>query len=273
MFVLLAILLLCPLLLLLATIYINDSVPECVSKAVAKAVVAATPFVISSGMSVVRTVNKVKSDYIWENRSYYPRIVCKILDKLMDVDPLCASLCRPGGYDSIRVEEAILTYEGSDYDVTEMMDIIWICGNDDTVSFNFQRTLCYENILVNNTSEMVLRIRYTGHCNANKRQMPQTFSVKYTGFGTDVVSFPPYPSSESVKKGLGVIKIKEAVRGDGTCCIVEARESAGLNGKFYSDVEESSITPNVVNFFDESQQIHEDLKVNVKTSKGLLELN
>lgn len=273
MFLLIGTLLLFPILILLSAIYIKGSLPECVTSATAKIIVAMTPVFINVVMWVARFINKSRSDYIWENRINYPKCVSRILDKVMNVDPLCASLCRKSGYDSIRVDEAILTYEGMDYDVTEMMDIIWVCGVDDTVSFNFQRTLCYENILVNNTSNMELRVKYTGHCNPNKRHFPQTFSVKYVGIGTDVVSFPPYPSSETVKKGLGVIKIKDAVREDDTCCLVEATESAGLRGKFYSDIEDSSIVPNVVNFFDESQQIHEDLKINVNTSKGPLELH
>jgi len=197
-------------------------------------------------LAVVRFIESSRSTYVWETRAMSPAFVRRVLDWGMVVDASEAKLCVSSGHDS----------------------------NGDSVVFNLSRCLSYEDVIVGRYSDITLRIKYSGHSNKKKKTPPQTFSVRYSGNCMNISHFPPYPASESIKKGLGTVKIVKAKREDGNCCLQEARESSGLHGKFYNDIDtEDAMVKNSVTFFEESDRIHEDLKIEVTTSKGVININ
>ena len=274
MFLLLLTLLSLPLLCLLASWYVQDSVPELFRAGTSRVCNACLPVIMKVVLHAIRVVSDMRSNYIWETRLMYPPFARKIVDKCVGIDPDTASLCVSDGHGSVRVDEAVVTYEGLDYDVRDMMGVIWASGNGESVFFYLHRALGCEDILLNTESNLTLRVRYTGHRNFDKRIPPQTYSVRYTGEYSSIACFPPYPASSPVKKGLGSVKVLSAVRSDGVSCLEEARESAGLRGKFYEDVNgPGSPDSKVINFLDESDRIHEDLQIKVLTSKGIVECN
>lgn len=275
MFLLLVTLLLLPIICLVSSWYVQEAVPEFMKTTTSKVSAACLPLVMNMAFGVLRIVSDTRTRYIWTTRPMYPLLARRLVDRFLCVDPGIASMCTSDGHESVRVDDAILTHDGVDYNVRDMMDIIWMSGDGESVLFNLQRCLACENVLLENESGLVLRVRYTGHCNTTKKHSPQTYSARYTGSSCTVARFPPYPATTPVKKGLGVVKISGAVRSDGRSCLEEARESAGLTGKFYEDVVEiGSPDPKVINFLDESDRIHEDLQIKVITSKGgLVEFN
>lgn len=274
MFFLLLTLIFLPLLCLVATWYVQDAVPEFMRVGTSRVCNACLPLVMKVVLGSLRILNDMRSNYIWDTRVMYPPFARNIVDKCYGIDPDTASLCVSDGHKSVRVEEAVVTYEGSDYDVRDMMSVIWASGNGDSVFFYLHRALGCEDVLLNTESNLTLRVRYTGHRNFDKRIPPQTYSVRYTGEYSGIARFPPYPASSPVKRGLGSVKILSAVREDGVSCLEEARESAGLRGKFYEDVNETgSPDSKVINFLDESDRIHEDIQIKVLTSKGIVECN
>lgn len=269
MFLLLVTLLFLPLLCLMASWYVQEAVPEFMKATTFKISAAILPLVMHVVLGALRIASNMRTKYVWHTRPMYPVFARKLADKCLCVDPGIASLCTSYGHGSLRVDEAILTHDGVDYDVLDMMDIIWVSGDGESVLFNLQRCMGCENVLLDTDSDLSLRVRYTGHRNTAKKNFPQTYSVRYTGSSSTVARFPPYPASTPVKKGLGVVKVSSAVRSDGVYCLEEARESAGLRGKFYEDVTGAgSPCSNVINFLDESDRIHEDLQIKVVTSKG-----
>jgi len=274
MFLCLLSLLLLPILCVAALWYINDTAPRIVVTLAKKGASIVTPLAFRAFLATVRFIENSRSGYIWERRAVYPELVRRIFDWGMMVDASEASLCVSSGHGSIRIDEAIASYEGEDYDVKDMFEMMWVCGNGDRVVFNLSRCLSYEDVIFGRYSDISLRVRYSGHSNRKKKTPSQTFSVRYTGNSMDVSHFPPYPASESIKKGLGVVKIVKARRDDGNCCLREARESSGLHGKFYNDLDtEDAMVKNSVTFLEEADRIHEDLKIEVTTSKGVLNFN
>lgn len=274
MFILLLTLLLLPFLCLGSLWYINDTIPEVVKESFSKTCSSYLPLILKVIMWILRILQRARTTYVWEKRSHLPKLGRAFVDKCLSIDSRQADLCVSDGVGSIQMNEAVATHEGVDYDVVDMMDMIWILGDGESTEFNLQRVLGYENVLVKSESEITLRVSYTGHRNTKKKSPPQTYSVRYNGGASDVARFPPYPASEGVKKGLGVVKITGAKRHDDVCCLLEARESAGLHGKFYIDVKDTeTLVPGVVNFLGESQRIHEDLQIKIDTSKGVIEFN
>ena len=274
MFLCLLSLLLLPIFSVAALWYINGSAPNIVITLAKNGVSTLTPLILRVFLVVVRFIESSRSTYVWETRAMSPAFVRRVLDWGMVVDASEAKLCVSSGHDSIRIDEAIASYEGEDYDVKDMLEMMWICGNGDSVVFNLSRCLSYEDVIVGRYSDITLRIKYSGHSNKKKKTPPQTFSVRYSGNCMNISHFPPYPASESIKKGLGTVKIVKAKREDGNCCLQEARESSGLHGKFYNDIDtEDAMVKNSVTFFEESDRIHEDLKIEVTTSKGVININ
>lgn len=274
MFLCLLTLLLLPFMCSIATWLGNEEIPYMVRSRVQKVVSFFAPFVMEMTLVVLRFVDSFRSNYVWEKRMDYPRAVRKIVDACLFVQSSDATLSVSSGHESIRVEEAIVTHNGTDYDVKDMLGMIWLLGNGDRAVFSLHRILAYENIIVSRESEVSLRVRYTGHANIKKRSPAQTYSARYTGSLWNTARFPPYPASEPVKKGLGVIKVVSAIRKGGVQCTNEARESAGLRGKFYVDVSDTdTLVNNVVNFLGESDRIYEDMNIRVTTSKGVKEFN
>ena len=269
MFLLLITLLFLPLICLLASWYVQEAVPEFMKATISNISSACLPLVVRVTLGALKIVSNMRTKYIWHTRPTYPILARKVVDKCLRVDPDIASLCTSDGHGSVRVDDAIMTHDGVDYDVREMMDIIWVSGDGESVLFNLNRCLGCENVLLENDSDLSLRVRYTGHRNTAKKNFPQTYSARYTGSSHTVALFPPYPASTPVKKGLGEVKISGGVRSDGVSCLEEARESAGLRGKFYEDVSDvGSPASKVINFLDESDRIQEDLQIKVVTSKG-----
>ncbi len=260
----------------LALCYVNGSTPAFLDPVVARAVSVTT-------WAVLRAVNRVetmRSDYIWERRAspFLPALARSVFDRLLAVDSSLATLGVSTGHESVRVDEAIATYDGTDYGVRDMLEVMWHVGDGETLRFNLQRVLGLSGVLVDGGSELTLRVRYSGHGNAKKRVLPRTFTVRYAGSVDDVASFPPYPASCSVNRGLGSVRIISAEHGEGcsrVSCTGEARESAGLRGKFYDDLspDDGPLVRNSVTFLSEPDRIHEDLRLKVFTSRGVLEFN
>lgn len=269
MFLLLLTLLFLPILCIMASWYLQDAVPEFMKSTTSNVCNTCIPLVMNVVLSTARTVKEIRMNYVWNTRQMYPLIARMVADKILHIDSDNASLCTSDAHGSLRVDEAIVTHGGVDYDAKDMMDVIWVSGDGESVLFNLHRSMGCENILLENDSNLSLRVRYTGHRNSTKRTSPQTYSVRYTGTPSTVARFPPYPASSPVKRGLGSIKISGGIRSDGVSCLKEARESAGLHGKFYEDVTGvGSPVSKVINFLDESYRIHEDLHNQVVTSKG-----
>lgn len=280
MFITLLMLLTLPFISVLALWYINDTIPFCIQYALDNTCYLffryVAPIILKSAIYTTKFVSELRSNYIWETRCYYPCLPRYIMDRFMFIDSCQANLSISSGHESVRIERAIVSYEGTDYDVSDMMDMIWVCGDGDSVEFSLHRLLAYENVFLKSETPISLRVRYTGHTNIDKRYHPQSYTVRYKGTMTDTATFPPYPSSLCIKKGFGVTKVVTALKNDGTSCIQEARESSGLRGKFYNDIksiEMATLVPNVVNFLDESQRIHEDLRIKIDTSRGPIEFN
>ena len=222
----------------------------------------------------LRIAKGAQSDYIWKYRTRLPFPLRELFDRVLCVDSSAATLGVSSGYASIRIDQAVATYDGVDYDVKDMMEMIWLCGNGDRIRFNLHRVLAFEDMVVDKEATISLRVKYCGHGNVDKRYFPQTYSARYTGTSYETSMFPPYPSSDTIKKGLGTVKIIDATNGDGKSFVTEARESGGLRGKFYVDLkDDGTLVRNVMNFLEESERIHEDLEIKVVTNKGQLVIN
>jgi hypothetical protein len=274
MFVCLFTLLSLPVACVAASWYVNDTAPDVIKIVARRSAQKIMPIALRILVWILRYLHSLRSNYIWGSRIKYPRVLQRIADRAMMVDPSSATLGVSSAHRSIRVDQAIATYEGTDYDVRDMFEMMWACGDGESITFNLSRVLGYEDVVFKQGASITIRVRYSGHSHREKRTPPQTYSVRYSGLVSDTGHFPPYPASEPVKKGLGVVKIVGAERSDRSSCLKEARESGGLHGKFYRDTTvPDSLARDVVTFMDESDRIHEDLSIKVVTSKGVLEFN
>ena len=262
-----------PVLAISALFYMKQSLPDVVQCYMEKATFSGLKVGITVLTKVVKKTTEARSGYMWVHRQKTPFFLTVYMDKCLRVNPMDVGVNISHLHDSIVVERATVTHKDIVYDVTDMVDYLWTCGDGLTCEFFLQKVLGYESVLVSPDDDLTLRVRYAGHSDKIKRVPYQVYTVQYQASSSTSVSFPPYPSSSVPKKGLGSTKVLSAIVAGKSSCFVEARESAGLRGKFYVDVKDDSVKKNVVTFIEEDTTILEDLPVLVKTSRGEVQCN
>lgn len=221
----------------------------------------------------IRNMVALRSAYIWEKRTTLCSTFVHILDALFRVNADQAQLDTSLGHASIKILTAVSTVHGKDYDVTDVLNEIWWYG--DGIRTNVFITDALGSAGCENYSgnvDVTTRIRYRGHSNISKRYQSETFSVRYMCKDTQSFRFPPYASSESVRRGLSVPRILRCnfVEENGKLMYgPEAKESAGLRRNFYGNVDDDPcLEQNVVTFLDMSHRPQEQSKFVVTTSKS-----
>lgn len=259
-----------PVLVFGSLLYVKESLPHVVQEHMNKIVLGG----VKVGIKCVTKIVKLKSSYVWVHRSNVPFFIRVYIDKMLKINMADLKINNGDLHESIVIEKATATHNDVTYDVTDMMGMLWACSNGEQMVFLMQKVFGYhELVFIGEEDVVTLRVRYAGHSNKEKHIPYQVFTVQYNALGLKPISFPPYPSSSSVKKGLGVTKILSAsVAGKGSC-LKEAKESSGLFGKFYADVVDDTIKKNTVTFINEDLTILEDLPIVVNTSKGIVNCN
>lgn len=239
--------------------------PQQVSHEVAFALAFATA-------KVVRHLAALRSSYIWEKRQQLGGPFVTLFDTLLRVDTARAVLdTSASGHDSISIISAISTIADQDCDITKLLDNLWASGNGIRVVIPMHE--------VSLSDDLTLTIKYRGHSNISKRYSFQIFSVRYAGQSCQSFRFPPYASSESIKRGFGVPRILRAnvERSGQLLCGPEVYESSGLRRTFYADVDDDPcLQKNVITFSHASPrsgEVNEDLPVVVTTSKSKITCN
>lgn len=221
---------------------------------------------------VIRYLAAHRSTYIWDKRERLWQPLANVCDTLLKVDADEALLNTSSGQASIRIAQALSTVGGCDYDTTHILQSMWNHG--DGVRMVVPVNVVIECLAMKDldyNTEVVTRIRYSGHSNAQKRYPAETFSAKYVCQLSEIFRFPPYPSSEAVRRGLGRPRVIRAnfVEHNGKMLYGhEARESSGLRRDFYASVDDDPcLQKNVVTFFDPGSRYQEKQKIVVTTSK------
>ena len=237
---------------------------------------ATSTAIITTAFTVTRAcryLTELRSMYVWEKRLCLPRPLVCLLDALLRIDVDQANLDTSSGHASIQVLTATLAVDGShDYDVTKVLKDMWAYGDGTRVEIPVDAVLkCVGLQNVHADTTVVTRVRYRGHSNMKKRYSSETFSARYASKPSQVFRFPPYSSSEVVRRGLGIARIIRAnfVEQNGIMLYGhEARESAGLRCNYYADVEDDEcLEKNVVTFFDAFARFQEQKRIVVTTSK------
>lgn len=254
-------------------VYFNDYLPVSIQTRVDNGKLCVVENAMYAMLHVVKKVNIVKSDYVWENRSKYSTITRTILDYVMGINTHRAYMDVSTGKDSISIINAYVIYNGTQYDALDMLDFLWSSGDGIQITCFLQKLLGFYKVFVDIDSKITLVVKYAGHSNKMKRIESGSYTVKYCGFSNESISFPPYPSTDSVKKGLGKVRVIDAKLEDGTSCTENARESAGVNGVFYRDLASNIIQKNVVTLMNDDYFICEGDVVTVVTSKGTVICN
>lgn len=237
---------------------------------------------------IVRYVAAARSSYIWDKRralssSSSSSSARRVLDAFFRVDAEQVHLDISSGHDSIKIIAAISTVNGQDYDVTPVLDEMWANGDGFRIDVPVDVALKSVGCLQDSVAEVdvTTRIRYRGHSNIPKRYGSQIFSARYacneSSSQTTVFRFPPYPSSQSIRRGLGsaprVIRCNFVEENGGLLYGTEARESAGLCRNFYEDVDDDPcLEKKVVTFFEPSARYQEKKEVVVSTSKSKVKI-
>lgn len=232
--------------------------------------------VIMVAYTVARTTRymaALRSRYIWEKRARFcSRIFVHIFDTLLRVDADQAHLDTSSGHASVEILTAISTLCGKDYDITDVFNYMWSCGNGIRIDVFIKDALNSLGCENDSDKDVTTRIRYRGHSNISKWYPSETFSARYTCKVTQAFRFPPYASSESVRRGLSVPRIVRCnfVEDNGKLMYgPEARESSGLRRNFYDDIDDDpSLEKNVITFFDTPHRFQEKKKLVVTTSKS-----
>ena len=221
-----------------------------------------------------RYMAALRSRYIWEKRARLcSRVFVHIFDTLLRVDADQALLDTSSGHASIKILTAISTVCGKDYDITDVFNFMWSCGDGIRIDVFINDALNRFGCENDSDKEMdvTTRIRYRGHSNISKWYPSETFSAKYTCKVFQAFRFPPYASSESVRRGLSVPRIVRCnfVEDNGKLMYgLEGKESAGLRRNFYDDVDDDPLLEkNVITFFDAPHRFQEQKKLVVTTSK------
>lgn len=255
----------------LATKCLPDPARRTISKAASDAVVA---FAIAMA-KVVRYMVALRSAYIWDRRIGLARPFVNILDRLLNVDVKQVVMDTSTGHKSVTIRYAVTTVGGFDHDITKILQEMWNLGDGlrITVPINVVLECLHVNDL-DQDSDVVTRVQYSGHSNIKKKYPSRTFSARYKCKPSEVFRFPPYASSEKIRRGLGVARITRAnfVRNNGSMLYgKEAEESSGLRRNFYVDVvDDPFLEKKVITFFDPSARYQEEDEVLVTTSNFLV---
>lgn len=243
-----------------------------VSRVVHEVVIAAAV----AAARVCRYIIALRSAYIWEKRGRIGNgVLVSVFDTLLRVDADQARLHTSSGHASIEILEAVATvHHQRDYDITRVLGGMWADG--DGLRMDVPINVALGDVRCGNDSaedmDATVRIRYRGHSNKSKRYPAETFSARYTCKGSQTFRFPPYASSESIRRGLGVPRILHCnfVEGNGKMLLgPEATESAGLRTNFYENVEDDPcLMKNVVTFFEPPTRFQEQQQLVVTTSKS-----
>lgn len=238
--------------------------------------------VVASAFTVARILRylaAVRSAYVWDKRgALHFSCARRVIDALFRVDAEQALLDTSCGHDSIKIMTAISTVNGRDYDVTSVLNELWANGDglriDVPVDVALKRAVCLQDSVAE--LDVTTRIRYRGHSNIPKRYASQIFSARYacneSSSQTTVFRFPPYASSQSIRRGFGaaprIVRCNFVQENGGLLYGPEARESAGLQRNFYEDVDDDPcLEKKVVIFFHPAARFQERKEVVVSTSK------
>lgn len=241
-----------------------------VSRVVAQVVLAAA----FTAARTCRYIIALRSAYIWDRRGRMGSgIFVRVFDILLQVDKDQARLDTSAGHASIEILDAVATVHHEDYNIADVLGGMWADG--DGLRIDVPVNVALGGIGYENDSgkgiDVTTRIRYRGHSNKSKRYPAETFSARYTCKDSQTFRFPPYASSESVRRGLGVPRILRCnfVQENGTMLFgPEATESAGLRRNYYENVEDDPcLEKNVVTFFMPSARFQEQKQLVVTTSK------
>lgn len=253
-----------------ATSCLPASVRRVISRVVSEVVVAIA-------FTVARTARYVaarRSAYIWDKRMRLPRPIVKVLDTLLRVDTELARMDTSSGNASVRVLTAILTVNRrSEYDVTGILQAMWALSDGVRMEVPINVVLEYIGLRdLDHDSTVVTRVRYRGHSNADKKLSSETFCAKYSCKLSQVFRFPPFASSEQVRRGLGVPRIIRAnfAEENGRMLYgLEAKESSGLRRDYYANVDDDPcLEKNAVIFLDTNHRFQEQKQIAVTTSKS-----
>ncbi|CAM9103923.1 unnamed protein product [Ectocarpus sp. 12 AP-2014] len=218
----------------------------------------------------------LRSTYIWEKRGLLgsSSFFVRVLDTLLNVDADQARLDTSTGHASIEILHAVGTVNGRDYDITKILADRWAVGDGMRIDVPVDATLLCVGCENDSGQDLdvTTRVRYRGHGNRAKRYPSETFSARYVCKDSHTFRFPPYASSESVRRGLGVQRILRcnfSAENGKLLYGPEARESSGLRRNFYEDVQDDPhLGKNVVTFFEPSARSGEGTQLVVTTSKA-----
>lgn len=242
-----------------------------VSRVVSGVVVAAA----FTAARICRYIIAIRSAYMWDKRGRMGNgVLVGVFDTLLRVDEDQARLHTSSGHASIVILHAVATVHHRDYDITNVLGGMWADG--DGLRMDVPIHVALGDVRCENDSakdiDVTTRIRYRGHSNKSKRYPAETFSARYTCKRSQTFRFPPYASSESIRRGLGVPRILRCnyEKENGKMLLgPEATESAGLRRNYYENVEDDPcLLKNVVTFFKPSTRFQEQEKLVVTTSKS-----
>lgn len=242
-----------------------------VSRFVAEVVLAAA----FTATRTCRYITALRSAYIWDRRGRMGSgVLVRVFDAILQVDKDQARLDTSVGHASIEILDAVATAQHDDYNITDVLRKMWDDGDGLRIDVPVNVALGgvgYENDTGKDV-DVTTRIRYRGHSNKSRRYSAETFSARYTCKDSQTFRFPPYASSEEVRRGLGVPRILRCnfLQGNGTMLFgPEATESAGLRRNYYENVEDDPcLEKKVVTFIKPSARFQEKKQIVVTTSKS-----
>lgn len=253
--------------------FVCQTASRCASHLVFSAFVAAT--------KVARSVMEFRSSYIWDKRRRLPRLVTNVMDTLLRVDRERVLLETADGHASICIYEAISSAGGRDYDVTKILRDMWARGDGKRIEVPVGLALqcntpgCTPGCppTVSDDTHVVTRVRYRGHSNVTKRYTSETFSARYSCKFGQAFKFPPYDSSETIRRGLGIPRILRAATmekdNERPLFGPEVTQASGLRRNFYEDVtDDPFLQKHVVSFFQERDRHRELEAISVTTSQS-----
>ena len=267
--------------LLVCAYFFAKNAKHCVPKPARRTMSRVVSEVVVTAAFTVARVSRftaaLRGAYVWEKRRQLcsggagRRVLARILDLFLGIDPKQARLDTSGGHESILILKAIATVEGRDYDITSVLDFLWSCGDGLRIDVPADVALG-STIGCRKDSRVTTRVAYRGHSNVAKRYSAQTFSARYECKTTDVFRFPPYASSEGIRRGLNVPRVLRTnfVGQNGRLLHgPEAGESSGLRRNFYADVDDDpSLQKNSISFFESHARPQETMALVVTTSQS-----
>ena len=232
--------------------------------------------VLAAALVAARTCRyamATRSAYVWDTRGRLGNgVVVGVLDTLLRVDADQTRVDTSSGHASIEILQAVASVRQEDCDVTNVLSDMWADGDGLRMEVPIEVALDG----VREDVEVTVRIRYRGHGNKCKRYPAETFSARYTCKGSQTFRFPPYASSESIRRGLGTPRIIRCNFAEDNGKLLlgrEATESAGLRRNFYENVQDDPcLLRNVVTFFEPSARFQEHQPLVVTTSKSNLKI-